>query len=333
MKIRLFLVFLLLATAAQAGPVELESKEMAPKITDNDPWYFNLGSPGWLAAVSGDIGLHGITSNVGVDFDQIIQHTDFLMSLSAEVRKGRFGAYADFLYLSLSDAVYPRELITQAVVNLDEYLVDGEVYYRIIECPQGRLDLRAGGRYLNVYNTLQLQANAGQIDRAATDLTNALPGDVHGLLRRQLLVVLDNHDPSSPSAPLGFREKGRLERRILAAKQNPNPGLVHQKISTVLQNSLNQTFRLTEYWTDPYIGVGGRYNLTKAFYVTGKVDVGGFGIGSDVSVQASAAVGCQITRHMYSEIGYRYLYEDYESNDYLFRTSTYGVQITSGFQF
>ena len=29
---------------------------------------------------------------------------------------------------------------------------------------------------------------------------------------------------------------------------------------------------LTEYWADPYIGVGGRYNLNKAFYLTGKVE-------------------------------------------------------------
>ncbi|PYK86922.1 MAG: hypothetical protein DME40_15545 [Verrucomicrobia bacterium] len=68
-----------LATAATsvltAGPVELEPKAMAPPtITDNDHWYFNIGMPGWIAFISGDIGLHGFTSNVGVDFGQIVTH-------------------------------------------------------------------------------------------------------------------------------------------------------------------------------------------------------------------------------------------------------------------
>jgi hypothetical protein len=42
-------------------------------------------------------------------------------------------------------------------------------------------------------------------------------------------------------------------------------------------------------------------NLSKAFYLTAESDVGGFGIGSDVAGQAYAALGCQITRSLYSE--------------------------------
>src|SRR6266478_9229372 len=76
-----------------AGPLELEPKEMAPPptITESEPWHFNLGMPGWLAFVSGDIGLRGITSNVDVNFDQILRHIDWAYSVSAEARKGRFG--------------------------------------------------------------------------------------------------------------------------------------------------------------------------------------------------------------------------------------------------
>jgi len=58
-----------------AGPVELEPKQMAtPTITDDDHWHLNIAMPGWLAFISGDIGLHGVTSNVDVDFGQIITH-------------------------------------------------------------------------------------------------------------------------------------------------------------------------------------------------------------------------------------------------------------------
>ena len=58
--------------------------------------------PGWLASVSGDIGLHGVTSNVDVAFDQILRHIVGYALLSAEARKGRFGVYSDFLYLEAS---------------------------------------------------------------------------------------------------------------------------------------------------------------------------------------------------------------------------------------
>ena len=59
---------------------------------------------------------------------------------------------------------------------------------------------------------------------------------------------------------------------------------------------------LTEYWGDPYIGAGGRYNLNKAFYLTGKVDVGGFDVGSKVTVQANGGLGCELTRSIYAEL-------------------------------
>jgi len=67
------------------------------------------------------------------------------------------------------------------------------------------------------------------------------------------------------------------------------------------------------------IGLRGRLNLTKAIYLTAETDVGGFGIGSDIAVGAYAALGCQLTRIIFSEVGYRYLYDDFrdESVGYL----------------
>src|SRR5689334_6500067 len=87
------------ASALHAGTLELQPKEIAPppNITDEDHWYFNIGAPGWLAWIGGDIGLHGITSKVHVPFDQITTHFTGVTSISAEARKGRFGVYGDLL--------------------------------------------------------------------------------------------------------------------------------------------------------------------------------------------------------------------------------------------
>ena len=104
-----------------AGPVELEPKEMAPpNVTSSEPWYFNFGSPGWLAGLSGTVGLKGVNTHVDVGFDQIFQHIDSLMSLSAEVRKGRFGVYGDFLYMDLSAPAYPKRIISVADIAMSQ---------------------------------------------------------------------------------------------------------------------------------------------------------------------------------------------------------------------
>ena len=309
------------------------SKEMAlpPTITESEPWQFNIGLPGWLAFVSGDIGLHGHTSSVDVDFGKIISHVKGIASFSADARYNRFGVYADILYLGLSDSVYPGGLISSANLDLSEYLVDAEVYYRVVEGPRGWLDLRAGARYTDLYNSLKLVGNGPLIDQAATALVNAANGDLRELLDRLLHGALDNKNPPLPVPPLGFDEKIKLLKLIRDARQDSMRA--HQRIVNVLNKELNRFFSLTERWVDPYIGIGGSYNLSKAFYLTGKADVGGFDAGSKITVQAYGALGCHVTRSIYSELGFRYLYYDYDSGGFLYKVSTYGPQITAGIIF
>src|ERR1700724_4832049 len=122
MKIKLgfFAAALFAVVGVQAGPLELDPKEIAPgpSITDNDHWYFNIGMPGWFAFLSGDIGLHGRTSSVNVDFGQIITQVAGIARVSAEARKGRFGVYGDLLYMSLSAGIYGNGLVKKANLTL-----------------------------------------------------------------------------------------------------------------------------------------------------------------------------------------------------------------------
>jgi hypothetical protein len=106
-----------------------------------------------------------------------------------------------------------------------------------------------------------------------------------------------------------------------------------QRITGILKTQLNKGHGLTEYWTDPYIGIRGRYKLSKPFYMTGKVDVGGFDLNSIVTVQGYGGLGCDITRNIYAELGFRFLYDDYENGGYSYNVWTYGPQITAGIQF
>jgi hypothetical protein len=316
-----------------AGSLEVEPKEMAPAptVTSGEPWHFDLGMPGWLASVSGDIGLRGVTSHVDVGFDQILRHIDWATSVSAEARKGRFGVYSDLLYLEASAALYNNGMLSKVNIGLSQYLVDGEAFYRVVECPRGWLDLRAGARYTDIYSSTKLFGNSRLIDQAATALANAIAGDLRELLERLLQHRLDGTNPPLPVPPLGAAEKIKLLKLIIAARQDPITA--QQKIATILNKQLNRGFSLTERWTDPYLGIGGQYDLTKAFYVAVRADVGGFDVGSKVTVQAYAGLGCHITRSIYSEIGFRYLYDDYDSGGFLYKVSTYGPQITTGITF
>jgi hypothetical protein len=75
-------------------------------------------------------------------------------------------------------------------------------------------------------------------------------------------------------------------------------------------------------WFDPFIGVRGRYNFCKPFYLTAEGDVGGFGIGSEITCQGYGAIGCQITRNIFPEAGYRVLYDDYNTTSFVYQAVT-----------
>ena len=332
-QIALLIALVVAATSVlTAGPVELEPKAMAPPTTTaDDQWHFDIALTGWMPFLSGDIGLHGFTSNANVDFGQILTHTAGIGPFSADARKGRFGVHADIVYLSLSEGIYGDGLVKKANLTLDKYIADGEVYYRVLEGPNGWLDARAGGRYYNSFSRLGLTSNDNKINQAAAAFVTAANGDLRDLLERLIHGALDPNRPSIPFPPLGEEEKFKLVKLIVEARRNPVG--TQQRIAGILRKELNRGIGLTEYWADPYIGFGGRYKLTKAFYLTGKADVGGFGVGSDLTVQAYGGLGYQATPNAYAELGFRGLYYNYDSDGYLYKVWTYGPQITVGVQF
>src|SRR6266513_3078419 len=254
-QIALLIALVVAATSVlTAGPVELEPKAMAPPtITDNDHWYFNIGMPGWFAFISGDIGLHGATSNVGVDFGQIVTHAAGIASISADVRKGRWGVYGDLLYMSLSAGIYGDGLVKKANLTLDSYIADGEVYYRVWEGPKGWLDLRTGARYTNSFTRLELASADSKINQAAAQLVAAANQDLRDLLERLIHGALDPNRPPIPFPPLGQDEKLRLLGFIRDARRAPVPA--PQRIPTLLTQQLNRGHGPTEYSTDPPLGV------------------------------------------------------------------------------
>jgi hypothetical protein len=87
------------------------------------------------------------------------------------------------------------------------------------------------------------------------------------------------------------------------------------------------------WWVDPLVGVRARLNLTRVVFLSVQGDVGGFTVGSNIAFLAQASVGAQLTRHAVLEAGYRYMYVDYDKDNFLFEANMPGVFAGLGLTF
>jgi len=362
MKLKLSVIpfFFLTLIPGWSGTPEAKVVEQPP-AKPIEPWQVTVGVPGWLSNVSGTTGFRGVTTYVDVDATQILRHVNVVLSFGGEVRKGRFGAFGDLLYLDAQAGASGTGLVSNVALGLQQFLGEFNLSWRVLEGPHGWLDLFAGFRYTYLGDQLGLQPNVPAIQGASTELVNAFAqqlgtpnSDVRTLVQRSVvnrLTSLEGRDPPLPVAPLFGQESGNIRNSVQQALQGRQAGLaaairagaqarVNQlkaqlatEISNRVTNRLNRSASFYDGWADPVIGLRGRFNLTKAFYLTALSDVGGFGIGSDVAVQEYAALGCQITRSLYSEVGYRFLYDDFRDNNFLYQMALHGAQITVGLHF
>jgi outer membrane autotransporter protein len=329
-----------------------------------EPWLFTIGAPGWIASTSGISGFHGVNSDINVDVLQLLRHLNFIWVTNGEIRNGPYGLFGGILYANAQAGMSGTGLVSRVGLGLQEFGGQAFAAYRIIDNPHGWLDLLAGFRCTYLGQQVGLNPNVPQIDAASTQLVDLLgqqittPGsNIRNLIQQTIINKLGSLDPNHPALPVGpiaGNEPGKILALLQQFIQSQEPALaaairahaqgrvnqlktqISSQIANIVTNQLNRNFSFYDEWLDPLIGLRGRFNLTKAFYLTGQVDVGGFGIGSDIAVETYGALGCQITRNLHAEVGYRYLYEDFrdeENRDFLYQMSVYGPQITVSIDF
>lgn len=86
-------------------------------------------------------------------------------------------------------------------------------------------------------------------------------------------------------------------------------------------------------WIDPFIGIRAQYDLTEKWYLAGKSDIGGFGVGSDLAWTVQATVGYQINESVSTEIGYRYMDTDYTDGAFVYDMASHGLYLGMNFRF
>jgi hypothetical protein len=367
-----FLPLISAEVAAQQSSEPSPGKQTEGKVIEQpatqttEPWEIKVGAPGWLANVSGFTGFHGVNPYANVGIGQILKHTNFIFSFGgeAEVRKGRFGALGDLLYLDAQAGVSGKDLVSRTGLGLQLFIGEFFGSYRLIQGPCGWLDVLAGFRSTYVGQQAGLNANEPAIDTTSTQLVDdfarqlATPhSDLRMLIDQHIvngLTSLEGRHPPLPVGPLFGDQPAKIANLVQALIQSQQPELVAairagvqarvarlkadlaSRVANILTGQLNRSLSFYDDWFDPLIGLRGRLNLSKAFYLTAETDIGGFGIGSDIAWQGYAALGCQITRNIYSEVGYRALYDDFRDesdHNFLYQLWFYGVQVTAGLKF
>ena len=85
-------------------------------------------------------------------------------------------------------------------------------------------------------------------------------------------------------------------------------------------------------WVDPIVGARGTAGLSPRVFLTGKFDMGGFGINSDFTGQAFGGVGFQLKPRVALIGGYRYLRVDYVNEGFVFKTAMSGIALGARFK-
>ena len=117
-------------------------------------------------------------------------------------------------------------------------------------------------------------------------------------------------------------------------------GLRLVNVSTDLNLALrNQDIHadVSETWVDPIFIVRSNHIIKDDFLLNVRGDVGGFGIGSDLTWQIHVDAGYQVSELFYVMLGYRYLGIDFETgnnqNYFAYDMDTFGPELRLGFNF
>lgn len=88
-----------------------------------------------------------------------------------------------------------------------------------------------------------------------------------------------------------------------------------------------------KYWTDPFVGARIQHAFAERWSLVGYADVGGFGVGSDITWQALAGVSYAINDTVTAKLGYRYLHTDYDKDGFKYKSDIRGLYLGAGIRF
>ena len=153
--------------APDHAPIEAKplnaSENSAPAA--QDPWRFDFAIMGWVALPSGNVTVRGHQVPVDVSVDQMLKHLDGIAMFGFELRKDKFGFYAqpNWIKLETDGNVGPLS----AKDEMQIWIVDAAGFYQLAKWGEEKpvtLDVLAGVREMNLGNKVSIQGQRGIVD-------------------------------------------------------------------------------------------------------------------------------------------------------------------------
>ncbi len=298
-----------------AGSIELAPKETTPpSITESQPWQFTIAAPGWIA------GLDGTSALSWRLFNQPRWSLDFAAGTHYTNVYERLELHSDPIAIQQASVRFVDNISAALRERLDNDISDSEFLADLKRTIATDIANRIG-------NALDRHEHRPDIPI----------GPLGGRIREEIAQRVE-HFIELKKAELRARidalvERGLDRRAAVDRVVNEAKARIANQLAVRLNKRLSQTLSRTDYWFDPYLGLRGRYNFNKTFYTAVRGEIGGFGVGADLMWEVEAVVGINLTRNIFTEVGYRALGADYENDGLLFDAVMHGPQITTGITF
>ncbi len=326
--------------------------DMAAALTleaRRDRWGFMLD--GMYLKLSGDGGTPGrLLDSVSLDVEEVLAEATVTYRLW-EGNRGYLDLLAGARLISMDTTLHfdldsagvqdVSEDLSNAIVDRAVSAITGEV---------GKAEARARTELESLNPEARAEALRGELR------THAIKTIIEQGALLEIIRTIRNLSPAQREL---IRLKVENSREIIAANKALAKAMVDERVATrvssarsrarqaverarkKLAKSIESTIRRvipeevsdTEMWVDPIIGFRGRYNFTDECYLAARGDIGGFGVSSDLTLNAFGALGYQWNKTFSTELGYRYLYVDYAHDGFVFDAATKGLFLGATFRF
>ena len=179
--------------------------------TPSDDWNFRASLYGFFPDVGGNVRVpSGGERPLDVSASDLISHTDAAAMATFEVRKGRWGGYADIVSMDLGDSVHgtrsilagrmplPPGTSADASLDIEATALTLAGTYRVLETPNTSIDVLAGARLLDASVELKwtfssdvvgtLRTGRNEVSRTSWDGIVGMKGRTYFGGRRQWFV-------------------------------------------------------------------------------------------------------------------------------------------------
>lgn len=268
-------------------------------------WTFMLEPYGWAPGLYGNIGIRDLpVAKVNQSPIDILKTLDWGFFARGEVRKGRWGLLGDGFFAQFSTAANPEDAIYRQIsVKSQQSMVTLALAYRVVDDKRYFVDLYAGGRY----SYLGASASA-DLNRAGIESLS------QGIIDRAI-------------AKFGPRLLAKYPglKNVPAATLQQAKQLGVEKLSDRIEEKLPRQVNQSRWWIDPIVGLRAQVNFSRWLFAAAQGDAGGFGAGSQVTWNTQATLGVNFSRNVAFEAGYRYMYIDYDKDNFLYNVNMPGV--------